>query len=217
MRSNFCRAEIAKVFATGKLHHWHALILEGGFDEEGRFVYLPVSDTTKMRELFRRLVIKLFVEKELMNESFSQNLLSWKHSGFSVDNSIKIHGNDDKSRAGWASPTYSSRTRGIWKRMDYCIRLAPQGWREKYLDNPTDSNQPSTEIPQCPVDQKVQNSTWARLIKRVYGTDSLVCPLCGSEMKILAIIMDPEETEKILKHLVKIGRPPPNFDSASLN
>jgi hypothetical protein len=36
-------------------------------------------------------------------------------------------------------------------------------------------------------------------------------------MKIIAIIMDPEETVKILQHLVKIGRAPPNFDPASLN
>ena len=101
--------------------------------------------------------------------------------------------------------------------MEFCIRLAPQGWREKYLDNPPDSNQLSTEILQYSIEQKVQNSTWARLIKKVYGTEPLVCPRCESEMKILAIIMDPEETEKILKHLVKIGRSPPNFDSASLN
>jgi hypothetical protein len=59
----------------------------------------------------------------------------------------------------------------------------------------------------------------ARLIKKVYGTDPLVCPWlhgrarnevsdqpkCGSEMKIIAIIMEPEEIEKILRHLLKIG------------
>ena len=61
---NFCRAEIAKEFATGKLHHFHALVLEGGFAEEGRFVYLPVSDTTKMSELFRRLVNKALSGEE---------------------------------------------------------------------------------------------------------------------------------------------------------
>lgn len=42
---------------------------------------------------------------------------------------------------------YSSRTRGVWQRMEYCTRLAPQGWKEKYLDNPGDSNQLSAEIP----------------------------------------------------------------------
>ncbi|MBA7680769.1 hypothetical protein ES703_89090 [subsurface metagenome] len=36
-------------------------------------------------------------------------------------------------------------------------------------------------------------------------------------IKILAIVIDPGETEKILRHLVKIGRSPPNFDPVSLN
>ena len=36
---------------------------------------------------------------------------------------------------------YSSRTRGVWKRMEFCMNLAPQGWKKKYLDNPGDSTQ----------------------------------------------------------------------------
>ncbi len=77
--------------------YWHALILEGGFDEAGRFVYPPIADTYKISELFRRLVRKYFLEKKLINESFVQNLLSWKHGGISVDNSSRIYGNDDKN------------------------------------------------------------------------------------------------------------------------
>ena len=64
---------------------------------------------------------------------------------------------------------------------------------------------------------KKQKSTWARIIKKVYGTDPLVCPCCGSEMKIIAFIFDPEEIRKIMTHLVKIGRPPPYYVPASLN
>jgi hypothetical protein len=71
-------------------------------------------------------------------------------------------------------------------------------------------------MPEGAIDEKEQRSTWARLIKKVYGTDPLVCPRC-SEMKIIAIIMDKEKTTRILEHLIKIGRPPPNFDPASLN
>ena len=62
-----------------------------------------------------------------------------------------------------------------------------------------------------------QKSAWARLIAKVYGEDPLICPRCHSKMKILAVIIDTVETEKILKHLVKIGRPPPNFDPTTLN
>jgi len=73
-------------------------MLAGGFDEEGRFVYLPIADTKRMTEMFRRLVIKRFQEKKLITERFAWNLLSWKNSGFSVDNSIRIYGNDHKAR-----------------------------------------------------------------------------------------------------------------------
>ncbi len=51
-----------------------------------------------MTELFRRLIIKHFQEKELINERFARNLLSWKNSGFSVDNTVRIYGNDNKAR-----------------------------------------------------------------------------------------------------------------------
>ena len=36
--------------------------------KEGTFVYLPISNTYKITELFRRLVIKYFQEKKLINE-----------------------------------------------------------------------------------------------------------------------------------------------------
>jgi hypothetical protein len=70
--------------------HYHAIILEGGFDDEGTFVSIPFAGLQKMTDYFRRKVIWLFVEKELINEEFARNLLSWKHSGFSVDNSVRM-------------------------------------------------------------------------------------------------------------------------------
>jgi len=70
--------------------HFHAIVLEGGFDEEGTFFYIPFSGLQSMVEVFRRRVIKLLVERELLNEDFARNLLSWKHSGFSIDNSVRI-------------------------------------------------------------------------------------------------------------------------------
>ena len=60
-------------------------------------------------------------------------------------------------------------------------------------------------------------SAWARLIAKVYEVDPLLCPRCGSEMKLLAVITDPAEVRKILRHLVKIGRSPPGLDESALN
>ncbi len=56
-----------------------------------------------------------------------------------------------------------------------------------------------------------------RLISQVYEVDPLTCSRCGSPMQILAVITEPEEVHKILRHLVKIGRSPPGLDLASLN
>ena len=78
--------------------HWHGLLLEGGFDDNGNFVYLPISSTKQMAELFRRKVIWYFEENKLINPDFALNLLSWKNSGFSIDNSIRIYGSDNKAR-----------------------------------------------------------------------------------------------------------------------
>jgi len=55
------------------------------------------------------------------------------------------------------------------------------------------------------------------LIAKVHEVDPLICSRCGSPRRILAIITEPEEVKKILRHLVKIGRPPTGFDPASLN
>ena len=38
-------------------------------------------------------------------------------------------------------------------------------------------------------------------LKKVYDVDPLVCPYCGSEMKIIAIVRDPKEIEKRSTHL----------------
>jgi hypothetical protein len=77
---------------------WHCIILEGGIDENNSFHYLPIKDTSKLTEVFRQRVIKYFVDKGLLESSFARNLLSWKHSGFSVDNSVKIPATSQNAR-----------------------------------------------------------------------------------------------------------------------
>ncbi len=55
--------------------------------------------------------------------------------------------------------------------------------------------------------------SWAQLIKRIYEVDPLVCPKCGSEMKVVAFIIDHVVVDKILRHLerveVGLARGPP--------
>lgn len=42
--------------------------------------------------------------------------------------------------------------------------------------------------------------------------DPLICSRCGSPMRILAVITEPEEVKRIIRHLVKVGRPPPGLN-----
>ena len=67
------------------------------------------------------------------------------------------------------------------------------------------------------VDINARKRAWARLLAKVYEVDPFVCPKCGAEMKVIAIIEDPDELKRILRHLIKIGRSPPGVDPDRLN
>jgi len=60
-------------------------------------------------------------------------------------------------------------------------------------------------------------SAWARLIKKVYEVDPLTCSRCGQPMRVLAIITESPQVLKILRHLLKIAKPPLGLDIAWLN
>ena len=44
-----------------------------------------------------------------------------------------------------------------------------------------------------------------------------MCGRCGSPMRIMAVITEPQQMRKILLHLINTGKAPPGLDSASLN
>jgi hypothetical protein len=63
------------------------------------------------------------------------------------------------------------------------------------------------------------NKSWARLIKKIYEVDPLICPQCGSQMRIIAFIEDYKVVKKILDWLgiyeFKRDRPPPKTLTAA--
>ena len=73
-------------------------MLEGGFDKSGRFVHIPLGDINKMSECFRREVIKFFLNKQLISPRLATRLISWNHSGFSVNHSIRVPASSIKAR-----------------------------------------------------------------------------------------------------------------------
>jgi hypothetical protein len=78
--------------------HYHCLVLEGGFDEAGRFVHIPFGNIQRMSEYFRRVIIKFFLKKKLISAELATNLINWRHSGFSVDASVRIPAGSVKTR-----------------------------------------------------------------------------------------------------------------------
>ena len=259
--------------------HFHAIVLEGGFDEEGTFFYIPFSGLQSMVEVFRRRVIKLLVERELLSEDFARNLLSWKHSGFSVDNSVRIL--DESAQESLAEyiarppislnkiryepfkgrvlfhtkyseyfrqnlhmfnaldflaeltqhippkglqlirryGLYASRTKGRWEDMPWVAERAPEGWKAAHrrVGAAEDLGYEALSDGDEEVTVDARKRAWARLLAKVYEVEPFVCPKCGAEMKVIAIIEDPDELGRILRHLVKMGRSPPGFDPDRLN
>jgi len=49
--------------------------------------------------------------------------------------------------------------------------------------------------------KKEFRKNWARLIKKIYNVDPLVCPQCHGRMRIISAIEQADVIEKILKHL----------------
>jgi hypothetical protein len=103
--------------------------------------------------------------------------------------------------------------------MPHVAARAPEGWRASHAPEPWAQEDPDFE----PLDDgeevtvDARKRAWARLLAKVYEIDPLVCPKCGWEMRVIAVIQDPVEIGDILAHLVKTGRAPPGFDPALLN
>ena len=254
--------------------HFHCLVLEGGFDDAGNFVYIPFSDLRKMTEYFRRKVIGLFLKDEMISEDFARNLLSWRNSGFSIDNSVqiltdkarvnlseyisrapvslkKLHYEPFKGRVFYHTQynqyfsdnvqvfenrdflaeltqhippkgiqyirrygLYASRTKGKWTEHPEIIRHAPGGWKAAHQELCAEAEMPDET--ECDISGKACRKAWARLLAKIYEIDPFVCPKCGSEMRVIAVIKDLAEIKRILKHLQKVGRAPPGVDYSNL-
>ena len=65
-----------------------------------------------------------------------------------------------------------------------------------------DTIEPDTEFSQA------ARGAWARLIKKVYEVDPLICQHCGGEMRFLAVIEETPVIERILRH-VGVWNPTP--------
>jgi len=82
--------------------HWHTIVLEGGFDRCDQFFFIPIGANEALTEIWRNRavqwpalgVVALFLDKGLLNPQFARTLLSWRHSGFSIDGATRIYDED---------------------------------------------------------------------------------------------------------------------------
>ena len=92
----------------------------------------------------------------------------------------------------------------------HLVRLAPEGWKR---DHPPERSlrigPPEEPKPELSVSAKQSRVAWARLIKKVHEADPPTCSRCHRPMKAIAVITDPAQVLKILRHLIETGKPPP--------
>jgi len=77
--------------------HIHALVTEGVFLPDGTFLPLPKLATEPFLKLWEQEVFALLLAEGKITEEVVANIRSWKHSGFSVDQSVRLEAGD---RAG---------------------------------------------------------------------------------------------------------------------
>ena len=112
---------------------------------------------------------------------------------------------------------YAARTRGKKRQLELEAL-------EQAILLAEDTNQDFT-IPLPPFREEPTpkpSKTWAACMKRVFEVDPLVCPKCGSQMKIKAFITDSKEIIRLCHNLgiappgvsyVELWRAPPKFSS----
>ena len=80
---------------------------------------------------------------------------------------------------------------------------------------------PSTPSPDTEDDCACRRRrSWARLVKKVYEADPLICPRCGRALKIIGLIDTPDVIKRILRHLKlwdRPERPPPRAPPRTLH
>lgn len=107
---------------------------------------------------------------------------------------------------------YSSRTRGEWRQRG----VGPWVERQSGDGDATDARGPDATVnprgddAEHPVEPPADppaaaraalSRRWAELLRRIFEIQPLVCPRCGGEMHIIALILEPLVISAILRHL----------------
>ncbi|MBD3870919.1 MAG: transposase [Acidobacteria bacterium] len=89
---------VAVVQTAGDLANWHphvhALVSRGGWTRDWEWVPLAYVDEHAAELLYRHKVMRMLQEEGLLTEERTELLLSWRHTGFSVHNRVRVEPED---------------------------------------------------------------------------------------------------------------------------
>ena len=89
---------IAAIQTHGELLHWHphihVLITCGAWTPEGEFLELPEFDMERLLVAWQNAVFELYLAEEKIEPAVVENMRTWPHSGFSVDQSVYLPAGD---------------------------------------------------------------------------------------------------------------------------
>jgi hypothetical protein len=89
---------IEAIQTHGELLHWHphihVLITCGAYTPEGDFLELPEFDMDRLLVAWQDAVFELYLAEEKTAPEVVENMRSWEHSGFSVDQSLFLPAGD---------------------------------------------------------------------------------------------------------------------------
>ena len=78
--------------------HIHVLAADGAFDADGGFSVLPPIPRKVIEPWFRAEVLALLRRECLVSEALAEKILTWRHTGFSAHNSVRVHARDAAGR-----------------------------------------------------------------------------------------------------------------------
>lgn len=99
-RNDVLPGMIAAIQTHGQLLHWHphihVLVSCGAFTPQGEFLELPEFDMQRLLVAWQEAVFALYMAEDKIEPEVVDNMRTWQHSGFSVDQSVFLPAGDRK-------------------------------------------------------------------------------------------------------------------------
>jgi hypothetical protein len=93
---------VAAIHTFGELVHWHphlhALVTDGAFAPDGTFMPLPQLDGAPCQKLWQKKVFDLLRIHDKIPDSVIAPMRTWRHSGFSVHQGVRLQAGDTAGR-----------------------------------------------------------------------------------------------------------------------